>query len=144
MHVETRLKVMERMYVHTLVDSIRHYGQLGVLDSIIEEKKKVQLSMGKKQAEQFGITQPENVFTVLSDIFNCTSWEIKRIHHGFQAKAKKCTLCAYAKKAGVESPCYMYCLNPMEGMVKGIDPQLDFKVEKTLWSDDACVVSVTK
>lgn len=144
MNVETRVKVMESMYVHALVDSVKHYGQQGVLDSVIENKKKVQLVMGKKHAEQFGITKPEDVFPVLSSLFNCTSWEIEEINHGFQAKAKRCTLCACAKKVGTESPCDIYCLNPMEGMIKGINPQLNFKVNKTLWCDDACIVSVTE
>ncbi|WP_432409408.1 L-2-amino-thiazoline-4-carboxylic acid hydrolase [Wukongibacter sp. M2B1] len=144
MNLETRLKVLENAYIHALVDSTYNFSKQGVLDKVIEDKKKAQMIMGKKQAEQFGMTKPEDVFTVLSKVFNCTSWKIKQIDNGFQAKSNGCKLCAYAKKLGSESPCYIYCLNPMVGMIKGIDPKLNFEVKETLWDGEECKINVNK
>lgn len=143
MNSEMRLKILENAYVSVLVDSIYNFSKQGVLDKVTEEKRKVQMLMGKKQVEKFGITKPEEVFIVLSKIFNCTSWEIEQDDNSFEAKAKGCKLCAYAKKLGCESPCNIYCLDPMEGMVKGIDPQLNFEVSETLWSGKECRVNVS-
>ncbi len=143
MKSEMRLKILENAYVSVLVDSIYNFSKHEVLDKVTEDKRKVQMLMGKKQVEQFGITKPEDVFVVLSKIFNCTSWEIEQTGNGFEAKAKGCKLCAYAKKLGSESPCDIYCLNPMEGMVKGINSQLNFEISETLWSGKECKVNVS-
>lgn len=144
MNTEMRLKILENAYIGALVDSIYNYSKQGVLDKVTQDKKKVQMLMGKNHADQFGITKPEDVFTVLSKIFNCTSWEIEHEDNGFEAKAKSCKLCAFAKKVGTESPCDIYCLNPMEGMIKGINDKLNFKTSETLWNGKECKVQVSK
>lgn len=143
MNLEARVQILENTYIHILVDSICNYSNQGVLDKVIEDKKNIQMLMGKQQAEQFGMTKPDDVFVVLSQFFNCTSWEITHMDNGFEAKARWCKLCAHAKKLGSESPCHMYCLNPMEGMVKGIDPKINFEVVDTLWDGDDCRVKVS-
>jgi hypothetical protein len=47
-----------------------------------------------------------------------------------------------AKKMQGASPCKVYCLNPMEGMVKGVAPDAEFEVLETLWDDKKCRVRV--
>lgn len=143
MNTEMRVKALENAYIGVLVDSLYNFSKHGVLDKVTEDKRTVQMLTGKKLAEQFGITKPEDVFIVLSKVFNCTSWEIRQSENGFEARAKGCKLCSYAKKIGSESPCNIYCLNPMEGMVKGIDSQLDFKTSETLWKGKECRVNVS-
>jgi hypothetical protein len=49
-----------------------------------------------------------------------------------------------AKKMNAPAPCSLYCLDPMEGMVKGLDPQADFSVEETLWNGEKCRVRVMR
>lgn len=142
MNTETRVKILENAYIGILVDSIYHYSKQGVLDNVIEDKKKIQMLMGKDQCVKFGITKPEDVFNVLSGAFNCAKWEFEHNDNGFEAKAKACKLCAFAKKVGIESPCYLYCLNPMEGMVKGLDATLDYEASETLWDGKECRVKV--
>ncbi len=93
-------------------------------------------------ADRFGITKPEEVFIRLSEIFNCASWEIISEPGGFSAEAKACKLCGFAKKIGAQKPCNLYCLDPMEGMVKGLDNNLNFIVQETLWDGQKCKVEV--
>lgn len=142
MNSELRLKILENAYIGALVDSVYNYGKNGVLDEITKDKKKMQMLIGKKQAEQFGITNPEDVFKTLSQVFNCTPWEIEEDDKGFEAKATSCKLCAFAKKMGAESPCDIYCLNPMEGMIKGVNTDLEYEVLETLWNGNKCLVKV--
>ncbi|HBE80934.1 MAG TPA: hypothetical protein DDW65_24570 [Firmicutes bacterium] len=71
-------------------------------------------------------TSIKEVFTVLSDIFGCADWNITSTEDGFKAEASRCMLCAFAKKMNSASPCHIYCLNPMEGMVKGLNPNYSF------------------
>ncbi|WP_432666669.1 L-2-amino-thiazoline-4-carboxylic acid hydrolase [Wukongibacter baidiensis] len=144
MNSEMRLKILENVYVSVLVDSIYHFSRQGVLDKVTEDKRRMQILMGKKQVEQFRMTKAEDVFIVLSEVFNCASWEIEQTDKGFEAKAKTCRLCAYAKKLESESPCNIYCLNPMEGMIQGINPKLKFEVSETLWSGKKCRVNVSR
>lgn len=48
------------------------------------------------------------------------------------------------KKIGDQSPCNIYCLDPMEGMIKGIDSDLTYDVMETLWSSQKCKVDVRR
>lgn len=144
MNTEMRLKILENAYTGALVDSVYYYGKLGILDKVTEYKKNIQMLTGKEQSERFGITKPEEVFKVLSEVFKCASWEIEHSDDGFEAKSITCKLCAFAKKIGCKSPCNIYCLNPMEGMIKGIDSKLNFETIETLWDGKECNVKVNR
>lgn len=93
-----------------------------------------------------GMSNPEDVFTKLSDLMGCANWTVSANEEGksFTATASHCMLCALAKKAGANSPCRIYCLDPMEGMVKGIEANAGFEVEHTLFEADECRVLVTR
>jgi len=142
MDTEKRVQILELAYAGALVDSVRCLNNEGILEKVTEQKKKEQFALGKQQAERFGIQKPEEVFQKLSEIFNCASWEILNKEMGFTAVSKVCKLCALAKRMGTESPCRIYCLNPMEGMVKGIDPAKEFNVGETLWDGGKCSIEV--
>jgi len=53
-------------------------------------------------------------------------------------------LCSMAKKMGAQCPCNIHCLDPMEGMVKGIDQGFSYEVQETLWSGQKCRLAVHK
>ena len=142
MDTEKRVQILELAYAGALVDSVRWLKNEGILEKVTEQKKKEQFAIGKQQAERFGIQKPEEVFLKLSEIFNCASWEILNKEMGFTAVSKVCKLCALAKRMGTDSPCRIYCLNPMEGMVKGIDPAKEFNVGETLWDGGKCSIEV--
>ena len=142
MDLEKKVQILELAYAGVLADSVNCFGKEGVLEKVTEEKKKVQMALGKQQAERYGIQKPEEVFTKLAEIFNCASWEINREGDGFIAESKMCKLCAIAKKMGTSSPCCIYCLNPMEGMVKAINPNSTFEVMETLWDGQKCRIAV--
>lgn len=55
-----------------------------------------------------------------------------------------CMFCAMAKKMGAQSPCNIYCMDPMEGMIKGIAQGLTYDVLETLWSGSRCKVEVRR
>ena len=142
MELEKRLRILELAYAGIQADAIRIFDQAGILDNVTEQKRREQLAMGSRQAEQFGITKAEDVFNRLSEIFNCATWDITPEGEGFTAQASACKLCAMAKRMGTASPCRIYCLNPMEGMVKGLNPGSTFDVASTLWDGEGCLVKV--
>ncbi len=142
MRLEERVKILESAYVGIQADAVRCLGNEGVLEKVTQQKKNEQLALGKLQAERFGIQNAEEVFLKLSEVFGCASWEISRDGDQFLAEAKACKLCAVAKKIGNACPCYIYCLNPMEGMVKGISPNSTFNVKELLWEGQKCCIEV--
>ncbi len=142
MDLEARVKTLELAYAGIQADAIRLFDQEGILEKVTEQKYREQLAMGKRQAEQFGIKKPEEVFKRLSEIFNCAVWEIGEGEDGFTAVSHACKLYAVAQRAGKVSPCRIYCLNPMEGMVKGLDPDGTFEVKSTLWDGPRCEIRV--
>lgn len=142
MDLAKRVKMLEIAYAGVQADAVRWFNNEGLLEKITEQKKKEQLALGKQQAERFGIQKTEDVFIRLSEIFNCASWEISKEGNCLTAVARACRLCALAKTMSQASPCYIYCLNPMEGMIKGIKPDSLFDVRETLWNGTECRILV--
>ncbi len=142
MEMEKKIKVLQGMYAGVLADSVLRMGREGILEKVTEEKKVEQLASGKIRAAQLGITRPQEVFEVLSEIFGCANWRTTDTDHGFKAEADGCMLCSMAKKMGAQSPCNIYCLDPMEAMVKGIADNASYDVAETLWDGQKCQVEV--
>ena len=137
-----KLQMLRTFYAGALADSVLRFDRKGILEEVTAEKRREQLAGGKARAAQLGITDAQSVFDVLSGIFGCADWKTKATESGFTATASRCMLCAFAKKMGTQSPCSIYCLDPMEGMVKGLEEGAEFQVESTLWADGQCRVAV--
>ncbi len=137
-----KLQMLRTFYAGALADSVLRFDRKGILDEVTAEKRREQLAGGKARAAQLGIADAQSVFDVLSGIFGCADWQTEAAESGFTASASRCMLCAFSKKMGTQSPCNIYCLDPMEGMVKGLEEGAEFRVESTLWADDRCRVSV--
>lgn len=137
------IQLLQMVYAGALADATFQYGQEGVLQQVTARKRQEQLATGQKKAAQFGATTPEAVFTNLSGLFGCVAWQLVPQAEGFSAEASSCVLCALAKKMGAPQPCRLFCLDPMEGMVKGLQPDARFDVAETLWEGQKCRVTVT-
>jgi hypothetical protein len=142
MERDKHIQILQRVYAGVLADAVSQLGKEGILEKVTERKRDEQLKTGKQKAAQFQITTPENVFTTLSELFGCAHWEITPRESGFQAVNRGCMLCEFSRKMGSHSPCNLYCLDPMEGMIKGIAPESEFNVQSTLWSGSSCTVEV--
>jgi hypothetical protein len=142
MENERKIKMLQVFYAGVLADSVLRYGEEGILEKVTLEKKQEQLLTGKARANQLGIEKPEQVFEFLADLFGCANWKVKQNEQGFEATATNCMLCALSKKLGAKCPCSIYCLDAMEGMVKGLDDGSDYNVVSTLWNDHECKVIV--
>jgi hypothetical protein len=142
MDLEKRVSMLETAYAGVQADAVRCFDNMGVLERITEQKKREQLALGRVQAERFGVKKAQDVFEKLSEVFNCAKWIIEKEEDGFVAESKACRLCAIAKQMSKASPCRIYCLNPMEGMVKGINPDNTFEVEETLWDGLKCRIRI--
>lgn len=142
MELENRVRVLENVYVGVLADAVKWFSKEGILGKVMEEKRSEQMLFGRERAKQFGIEKQEEVFTRVSEIFNCAVWEISQEPFGFSAETRACKLCALAKTLSTESPCNLYCLDPMEGMVKGLTQNSKFIVRETLWGGQKCKIDV--
>ena len=142
MQNEKDIQLLQLTYAAVLADATNQFAKENILQTVTQRKKAEQMATGKMKAAQFGITSPEAVFTRLAEVFNCAAWEIRNEEEKFVAEAKTCKLCGIAKKINAPAPCYLYCLDPMEGMVKGFDPHATFAVEETLWEGKKCRVRV--
>ena len=138
------IQLLQLTYAAVLADATAQFAKENVLQNVIQRKKAEQMATGKMKAEQFGITSPQAVFTRLAEVFNCAAWKIESSEQGFVSETTTCKLCAIAKKINAPAPCYLYCLDPMEGMVKGLNPNATFTVEETLWEGDKCKVVINK
>jgi hypothetical protein len=138
-----QVQILQIAYAGVLADAVLQFSKEGVLAGVSERKRQEQFSSGKLRAAQFGITKPEEVFLKLAEIFGCAQWEIvKDTENGFVAQSSSCRLCAIAKKMGAPSPCHLYCLDPMEGIVKAVQSDGTYTVEETLWENKQCRVRV--
>lgn len=143
MQKEKDIQILQLTYAAVLADAVAQFSEENVLQKVTRRKKAQQMATGKMKAEQFGITSSEAVFTRLSEVFNCAVWKIRNDEEKFVAETTTCKLCAIAKKINAPSPCYIYCLDPMEGMVKGLNPNAIFTVEETMWNGGKCSVRIS-
>lgn len=141
---EKALQLLQRSFIGVLADAVYQFGEEGVIDKVTERKKKDQMINGKRNAGFYGVSAPEEVFTIFCAIFDNTKWSIDQKANGFSAETSTCKLCSMAKKLGSPSPCKIYCLNPLEGLIKGLDNALAFNVKETLWHDKKCRIEVVK
>mgnify|MGYP001766868295 CR=1 FL=1 len=142
MNIEEKVRILQLTYAAALADATLRMGRDGILPRVTAEKRREQMANGRVRAAQFGISRPEEVFQKLSEIFDCARWQTTAEAGGFSAETKSCKLCAMAKRIGAPGPCDMYCLDPMEGMIKGLAPEAKFTVTDTLWSGSKCRVEV--
>jgi len=141
--LEQKLKTLQLGYAAALADSVLRYGNEGVLDKITEQKKAEQMRNGAGLAVRFGVTEPKQAIEKTRDTYGCANFVCTDMSDGFEAVATNCMLCSISRQMGGRfSPCRIYCLSPMEAMIKGIAPDVDFHVISTLWESDKCVIKV--
>jgi len=143
MNTDKHLFLMRNLYTGLLAETMARYAKAGILNEIEKEKKALSLASGEKNAQMLGVTKPEEAFTKPASIVDCASWEITGNRNGQKAVCSGCKLAAMCKKFGTPSPCRMYCLNGIEGMIKALNPEALFIVKSTLWSGENCTVEVT-
>ena len=142
--LEHKLTILQMFYAAVQADSTLRYGNAGILDCVTEQKRVEQMKTGAISAERLGIKEPKQAFLKTQDIFGCANWVCEDAEDGFIATCTKCMLCAMSKKMGEHSPCQIHCLSPIEAMVKGIQSNAEFIIDKTLWDEDRCLVRVTR
>ena len=136
------IQMLQTAYAGALAEAVLQYGKENVLSAVVSRKRQENLTSGRMRAAQLGITRPEEVFSRLAEIFGCANWDITGKPDNFTAQAKGCRLCAIARNIGAQQPCHLYCLNPMEGMVKAISDNTEFIVDETLWESSRCSIRV--
>lgn len=140
-----KVRTLQAVYAGALADTVLRLGNEGVLEKVTQQKRAEQLAGGKARAAQLGMTSPDEVFTRLADLMGCANWTVEADEGGgMTATASRCMLCAIAKKMGTQSPCHIYCLDPMEGMVIGLDEGAEYAVQSTLYEGDQCRVVITR
>ena len=141
--LEQKLKTLQMFYAAVQADSALRYGNAGILDHVTEQKHAEQVKTGAVSAERLGIKEPKQAFLKTQDTFGCANWVCEDTVNGFIATCTSCMLCVISKKMGNYTPCQIHCLSPIEAMIKGVNPNTEFSVEKTLWNDDKCLVKVS-
>jgi hypothetical protein len=165
------IRILQLTYAAQLADAVVQYEKAGVLGRVREERRALRLASGAAQAAQMGITEPAAAFTTSAELFGCADWAVAadgaedpetprgldavggadaagtappalEAGPAFTATAHRCLLCALVKKAGGPSPCRLYCLDPIEAMVRGLDAEAGFDVEETLYDGAECRVRV--
>jgi hypothetical protein len=139
-----KVRALQAVYAGALADSVLRLGAENVLEKVTRQKKAEQLAGGRARAAQLQIADADEVFVKLAELMGCADWTVVNDAdgRGFTATASRCMLCAFARKMGAQSPCRIYCLDPMEGMVKGLREGAGFDVESTLYEGPECRVHV--
>jgi hypothetical protein len=143
MSAERNLFIMRNLYMGLMAETMARYAKARALEEIEQEKRSKSLAMGETNAEVLGVTTVTEAFTGPASVVECASWGITETDDRVKAVCKSCKLMGMCKKLNTPSPCRMYCLNPIEGMVKTLNRDADFKVESTLWDGNSCVVKVS-
>jgi hypothetical protein len=144
MDAQTHIRILQQAYAGQLADTVLRYEQAGILEDVTAVKRTQRLQTGAAQAAQLGITAPEEAFTVSATLFGCADWKVEEDDAGpFHAEARHCLLCTMVKRLGGPSPCRVFCLDPIESVVRGLRPGATFAVQETLYEGERCRVRVS-
>ena len=135
---------LQMIYATSLVDSLRMYDKHQITKSVTSQKHQEQLFMGAQKAKQMQLGNETDVFTTLTSLFGCAEWQTEEKDNTLIATNSKCFLCAMSKKMNTSSPCNLYCLDPILGLIKGINPENIMTVESTLYDGNNCTVKIQK
>ncbi len=144
MEPQEKIKLLQTIYAGALADSVLRMGREGILEKVRNEKRAEQMASGGMRTKQLNVQSAEEVFLKLTDLMGCANWIVETTESGCRATATGCMLCAIAKKTGAQQPCSIYCLDPMEGMAKGVEPDITFTAESTLWDGGKCSVNISR
>lgn len=142
MDQQMKISLLQRTYASALVDSADQFSRNGITDKVLESKNALRNHTARAMNSVLKVTEPQEVFTKLGELFGCADWKVEKNNSGFTAVARGCMMCAIAKKSGAASPCRLYCLDPMESIVKACSPEATYKAESTLYDGDCCRVKV--
>lgn len=134
-----RLKTLQLMYAGVLVDAVRQYGSFGILEEVTEKKRIEQELAARDQVSRLGIRTPEDLFTVLPEIFGCAAWNPDASGPVFRVETRSCLMCALAKRLGAPAPCSIYCINPSRALAAALPVPHSLTVKSTLWEGSSCV-----
>lgn len=143
MNTDEHLFLMRNFYTGLQAETMARYAKAGILNEIEKERKALSLVSGERNAKMLGVAKPEEAFTKPASIVDCASWEITGSRNSLIAVCNGCKLAAMCKKLETPSPCRMYCLNAIEGMIKALKPEALFNAKSTLWSEENCTVEVS-
>lgn len=138
------LATLRNLYTGLQAETLLRYHNAGIINEVETEKYRLSLVNGKKNAIMLQISTIEDAFMKPSKIVECARWEVKEDDEKVTAICKGCKIINLCKKIGAPSPCNLYCLNPIEGMVKAIEPNADFRTLSTLWDADKCEIEIIK
>lgn len=136
-------KTLQMYYAAALADATLRYGKAGILDEVKVQKRAEQMQTGSVLADRFGVKTPKEAFERIQDTYGCANWVCEDTDDGFIATCTSCMLSAISKKMGNYCPCQLHCLSPIEAMIKGVQSNAEFTIEKTLWNEDKCLVKVS-
>ena len=142
MNSKQNLSVLRSLYTRLQAETMTRYARAGILDYIEKDRMKLSLASGENNAQMLGVTKPEEAFTKPAAIVDCASWEISSNRNDLIAVCVSCKLAAMCKKLETPSPCRIYCLSAIEGMIKVLKSEVLFTVKSTLWSGEDCTVEV--
>jgi hypothetical protein len=143
MDTQQHLRLLQITYAAQLADSVRRYGEAGILERVTDEKRAERRAAAPAQVAQLGVTKPEAALTTSAELFGCADWTaVETGDGGFDATATRCLLCALVKKAGGPSPCRLFCLDPIEAVVQALQPEARLEVLETLYEGERCRVRV--
>lgn len=144
MDATQHIRLLQTTYAAQLADATVQYGRAGILDEVTARHREPRAAGGAAQAARLGIAAPEDAFTVSAELFGCADWGVARQPDGgFVATAGRCLLCGMVKQAEGPSPCRLFCLDPIEAMVRGLAPGAGFEAQETLYDGASCRVRVT-
>lgn len=138
METERRLKLLQLFYAGVLADSTGNYERFGILNQVTEKKSLEQKIMAPGQLAQLGVTSPEQLFEISSEIFGCIKWRVENYGEYLISRGNQCMLCSIAKKMDIPQPCFLYCINPFSALLSEIETGWNLVVLETLWEGTQC------
>ncbi len=144
MEPSVQTQALQQLVLIQPLEALRNYNNHGILNQVTRENRERDLAGGAAKAASFGFTRPEDILEFDLNVIDCAKWSIQKKTSETIAITKHCKLCNMAKDQELPSPCALFCINPVRGIVEGVEGNYRLDVEETLWNGDCCRFKISK
>lgn len=144
MEPKETLNILQLLHTGTLVDILEVYEKLDILELRTTINESEQWLAAEARVQQFRLTNPEDVFSLFSEIFGFVTWHKEENDMEIHWKADSCKLCSVAIKRGIVQPCRLFCIDPIRALCDALQPAFKITVQNTLWDSSSCSFTAHK
>lgn len=133
-----KISVLQLVFAGQIIKEFELIRKKYALTTLLKNEERNALRAAPGRLKQLGLHSVPGVFNFISTVPGFAQWR-KRISGNKRTYVTEaCKLRDIARYTGCPQPCKLYCIVPIEALLKGLDRRYSIEVQSTLWDGEHC------